>query len=70
LREIDHRWILWDWERRRDGVGYPRQLPSGGVERQNVFTAIAKGADNAAAIGKRIGAAERGIQALVVAEPG
>ena len=30
----------------------------------DVFTAIAEGADNAAAIGKRTGAAERGIQAL------
>jgi len=45
-------------------------LLSGGVARQSVFTAIAEGADNAAAIGKRVGAAERGIQALVVAEPG
>ncbi len=40
------------------------------MARQNVFTAIAEGADNAAAIGKRVGAAECGIQALVVAEPG
>ncbi len=32
----------------------------------DVFTAIAEGATDAAAIGKRTGAAERGIQALAI----